>query len=101
MRHHFVRSTPLDFGLRDGVYRTYVPVRIVLILVMISDVRYGMHTGTVRYSTELRLGFLFYVYGMCGTGIAVQWSTYDVRYSVQHSVRIQVVLVLVLVLRSA
>ena len=57
MRHHFVRSTPLDFGLRDGVYGTYVPVRIVLILVMISDVRYGMHTGTVRYSTELRLGF--------------------------------------------
>ena len=87
----------------DGVVdaRTYVPVRIGLILLMISDVRYGMHTGTVRYSTELRPGFLFYVYGMCSTGIAVQWSTYDVRYSVQHSVRIQVVLVLVLVLRSA
>ena len=90
MRHHFVMSTPLDFGIRGGVYRTYVPVRIVLILVMISDVRYGMPTGTVRYSAELRPGFLFYVYGMCGTGIAVQWSTYDVRYSVWHSVRYSV-----------
>ena len=27
---------------------------------------------------------------MYGTGIAVQWSTYDVRYSVQHSVRYSV-----------
>ena len=83
-------STPLDFDIRDGVYKTYVPVRIGMILLMISDVRYGMHTGTVRYSTELRLGFLFYVYGMCSTGIAVQWSTYDVQYSVQHSVRYSV-----------
>ena len=90
MRLHFVMSTPLDFVVRDGVYRTYVPVRIVLILLMISDVRYGMPTGTVRYSTELRPGFLFYVYGMCSTGIAVQWSTYDVQYSVQHSVRYSV-----------
>ena len=64
-------STPLDFDVRGGVYKTYVPVRIVLMLLMISDVRYGMHTGTVRYGTELRPGFLFYVYGMCSTGIAV------------------------------
>ena len=83
-------STPLDFDVRGGVYKTYIPVRIVLMLLMISDVRYGMHTGTVRYGTELRPGFLFYVYGMCSTGIAVQWSTYDVQYSVQHSVRYSV-----------
>ena len=58
---------------------------------MISDVTHGTltstHMSTVRYGTIIRPGFLFYVCSVYGTGIMVQWSTYDVRYSVQHSVR--------------
>ena len=40
--HYFVTLTPLDLDIRGGVYKTYVPVRIGLILLMISGMRYGM-----------------------------------------------------------